>query len=46
MKEGTTVPVTLVVESKDRKRSTVEVKAAVKPLTSSGKTETMDHSRH
>jgi copper(I)-binding protein len=39
MKEGTTVPVTLVVESKDRKRSTVEVKAAVKPLTTPAKAE-------
>ena len=32
MKEGATVPVTLVIEGKDKKRSTVEVKAPVKPL--------------
>lgn len=46
MKEGTTVPVTLVIESKDKKRSTVEVKAPVKPLTSSGNMGGMDHSKH
>ena len=39
MKEGTTVPVTLVIEGKDKKRSTVEVKAAVKPLTTPAKAE-------
>ena len=33
MKEGATVPVTLVIEGKDKKRSTVEIKAPVKPLT-------------
>ena len=32
MKEGDTVPLTLVVEGKDKKRSTIEVKAPVKPL--------------
>jgi copper(I)-binding protein len=32
MKEGDTVPLTLVIEGKDKKRSTVEVKAAIKPL--------------
>ena len=32
MKEGDTVPVTLVVEGKDKKRSTIEVKAPVRPL--------------
>ena len=32
MKEGDTVPITLVVEGKDGKRETVEVKATVKPL--------------
>ena len=32
MKEGATVPVTLVVEGKDKKRSTIEIKAPVKPL--------------
>jgi hypothetical protein len=35
MKEGATVPVTLVIEGKDKKRSTVELKAPVKPLTTS-----------
>ena len=39
MKEGATVPVTLVVEGKDKKRSTVEVKAPVKPLTTPAKAE-------
>ncbi|HZX28997.1 MAG TPA: copper chaperone PCu(A)C [Telluria sp.] len=33
MKAGDTVPLTLVVENKDRKRSTVAVTATVKPLT-------------
>lgn len=33
MKEGEVVPITLVVEGKDGKRQTVEVKAPVKPLT-------------
>jgi len=37
MKEGDTVPVTLVVEGKDKKRSTIEVKAAVKALTAQAK---------
>jgi len=32
MKEGGTVPMTLVIEGKDTKRTTVEVKALVKPL--------------
>lgn len=32
MKEGETVPITLVVESKDGKRETVEVKATVRPV--------------
>jgi len=32
MKEGDTVAVTLVVEGKDKKRSTIEVKAPVRPL--------------
>lgn len=36
VKEGETVPITLVVEGKDKKRETVEVKAAVRPLTSGG----------
>ena len=46
MKEGATVPVTLVVEGKDKKRSTIEIKAPVKPLTSSGNMGGMDHSKH
>ena len=37
MKEGDTVPMTLVVEGKDKKRSTIEVKAPVKPLANPGK---------
>lgn len=37
MKDGQSVPITLVVEDKDKKRETVEVKAIVRPLTSSGK---------
>jgi copper(I)-binding protein len=37
MKEGDTVPVTLVFEGKDKKRSTIEVKAAVKALTTQAK---------
>ncbi|MDP2135569.1 MAG: copper chaperone PCu(A)C [Sulfuritalea sp.] len=40
MKEGDTVPVTLVVEGKDKKRSTLEVKAPVRPLAAPAK---MDH---
>jgi hypothetical protein len=39
MKEGDTVPVTLVVEGKDKKRSTIEVKAPVKPLATASKAE-------
>ena len=32
LKEGESVPITLVLEGKDRKRETLEVKAAVRPL--------------
>jgi copper(I)-binding protein len=39
MKEGDTVPVTLVVEDKDKKRSSIDLKAPVKPLATSSKTE-------
>ena len=46
MKEGATVPVTLVIEGKDKKRSTIEVKAPVKPLTGGGSMGGMDHSKH
>jgi len=34
MKEGDSVPITLVVEGQDKKRATVEVKAVVRALTS------------
>ena len=34
MKEGESVPITLVVEGRDKKRETVEVKARVRALTS------------
>jgi copper(I)-binding protein len=43
MKDGDTVPLTLVVEGKDKKRSTVEVKAMVKPLTTAAPAGKMDH---
>ena len=36
MKAGDTVPITLVVEGKDGKRRTLEVKAQVRPLNASG----------
>ena len=32
LKEGESVPITLVLEGKDKKRETLEVKAAVRPL--------------
>lgn len=39
MKDGQSVPITLVVEDKDKKRQSIEIKAVVRPLTSStGKT--------
>jgi copper(I)-binding protein len=37
MKEGQSVPLTLVVEDKDKKRQAIEVKAIVRPLTSDGR---------
>ncbi len=44
VKEGSTVPVTLVFEGKDKNRSEVEVKAPVRPL---GEARAMDgHHRH
>ncbi len=46
VKEGDTVPLTLVVEGKDKKRSTIEVKAPVKPLAGGGNMGGMDHSKH
>ena len=36
LKEGETVPLTLVVEGKDKKRETVEVKAPVRQLNAAG----------
>lgn len=39
MKEGNTVPLTLVVEGKDKKRSTIEIKALVRPLATASKPE-------
>jgi len=49
MKDGDSVPVTLVIEDKDRKRINIEVKALVKPLANSGAMGAMggmDHSKH
>jgi hypothetical protein len=46
MKDGDSVPVTLVIEGKDKKRSTIEVKAPVRPLASGGGMGGMDHSKH
>ena len=44
VKEGDVVALTLVVEDKDKKRSTIEVKAPAKPLASAAKApEKMDH---
>lgn len=37
VKEGDTVPMTLVVEGKDKKRSTIELKAPARPLTAASK---------
>lgn len=37
MKEGDTVPLTLVIEGKDKKRTSIEVKAPVKPLAAASK---------
>lgn len=36
MKEGESVPLTLIIEGKDKKRSAIEVTAPVKPLTGMG----------
>ncbi len=43
IKEGETVPMTLVIEGKDKKRSTVEVKASVKPLAAAAPKMEMGH---
>lgn len=40
VKDGDTVPMTLVIEGKDKKRTTIEVKALVKPLATATR---MDH---
>jgi periplasmic copper chaperone A len=37
VKEGESVPITLVIEGGDKKRETIEVKAQVRPLTAGGK---------
>ncbi len=36
LREGDTVPITLVVEGKDKKRQTIEVQATVRPLQATG----------
>ncbi|MBM3531279.1 MAG: copper chaperone PCu(A)C [Alphaproteobacteria bacterium] len=43
MKEGEVVPITLVIEGKDKRRQTLEVKAKVKALTTTGQGETKKH---
>ena len=43
MKEGESVPITLVVEDKDKKRETIEVKALVRPLTTDAKKSSHGH---
>jgi copper(I)-binding protein len=44
--EGSSVPLTLVFEGKDKKRSSVEIKAPVKPLTGMGATAPMHKMKH
>ena len=46
VKEGDTVPLTLVFEGKDKKRESVEVKAVVKSLTASAAKGEMSHEGH
>ena len=46
VKEGDTVPLTLVFEGKDKKRETVEVKAVVKSLTGSAAKSETGHEGH
>jgi copper(I)-binding protein len=43
IKDGDSVPITLVFEGKDKKRETVEVKAAARPLNPQGGMEKMKH---
>jgi periplasmic copper chaperone A len=46
VKEGDTVPLTLVFEGKDKKRETVEVKAVAKSLTGAAAKGEMSHEGH
>lgn len=46
MKEGDTVPLTLVFEGKDGKRESVEVKAAVRALNTAGKPAAQGEHKH
>ena len=46
MKEGDTVPLTLVIEGKDKKRTTIEVNAPVKPLAAASKAEAEHQHAH
>ena len=46
MKEGDTVPLTLVIEGTDKKRSTIEVKAPVKPLAAAAPARTDNPHKH
>lgn len=46
MKDGDTVPLTLVFEGKDKKRTEVEIKAPVKPLAPAPKMDDMQHHKH
>jgi len=43
MKEGETVPLTLVLEDKDKKRNTLDVRAPVKPLSAPAASGGMQH---
>ena len=46
VKEGDTIPLTLVFEGRDKKRETVEVKAAAKSLTAGAAKSEMGHEGH
>jgi hypothetical protein len=43
IKDGDVVPVTLIVEDKDKKRETIEIKAQAKPLAATQGTGSMKH---
>jgi copper(I)-binding protein len=43
VREGESVPIALVVEDKDKKRTTIEVNALVRPLTATGASEGHAH---